>query len=193
MSKLKNLRPSRRPIAPEKMALLSVCIGVMCCAGCVTQKPPSTHYAPLAFTHPILPPPIPATSVGPAPDIALDFDPPPKLVVPRNSPPRPRVVQTAPAEPIVAEKPADPVIVPDLSTEQMNTAKSETEHSLEIAEWNLSQTRGKKLSSAQEDVASKIRGFMDTAKDAIKNSDWGRAKNLAKKAEVLSHELVANL
>lgn len=75
----------------------------------------------------------------------------------------------------------------------MNTAKSETEHSLEIAEWNLSQTHGKKLSSAQEDVASKIRGFMDTAKDAIKNSDWGRAQNLAKKAEVLSHELVANL
>ncbi len=85
------------------------------------------------------------------------------------------------------------MIAPDLSVEQSNAAKSEAQHSLEIAEWNLSQTQGKKLSSAQEDVASKIRGFMETARDAMKNSDWQRAKNVAKKAEVLSHELVANL
>ena len=83
--------------------------------------------------------------------------------------------------------------MPDLTVEQLSSAQSETQHSLEIAEWNLSQTQGKKLNSAQEDVASKIRGFMETARDAMKNSDWQRAKNLAKKAEVLSHELVANL
>ena len=77
--------------------------------------------------------------------------------------------------------------------EQVNAAKSETQHSLDIAEWNLSQTHGMKLNTAQEDVASKIRGFMETAKDAMRNSDWQRARNLAKKAEVLSHELVANL
>lgn len=77
--------------------------------------------------------------------------------------------------------------------ELTNAAKAETQHSLEIAEWNLAQTQGKKLNTAQEDVASKIRGFMETSRDAMKDSDWQRAKNLAKKAEVLSHELVANL
>jgi hypothetical protein len=118
---------------------------------------------------------------------------PPKLVPVRSSPPKPRVAQTQPAEPAVAEKPADPIIVPELSAEQLNSAKAETEHSLEIAEWNLSQTQGKQLNSSQEDVASKVRGFMDAARDAMKNSDWQRAKNLAKKAEVLSHELVAGL
>jgi hypothetical protein len=192
MSKLRSLRPLERATAREKLTLLAVCFGVACIGGCVTRKPPTTHYAPLAFAHPIVPPATPVITAE-APDIALEFDPPPKLVTPRSSPPRPRVAQAVPAEPTVVEKPADPVIVPDLSTEQKNTAKSETEHSLEIAEWNLAQTRGKKLSSTQEDVASKIRGFMDTAKDAMKESDWERAKNLAKKAEVLSHELVANL
>jgi hypothetical protein len=111
----------------------------------------------------------------------------------RSAPPKPRVTQSAPSEPAVAQRPADPIIVPDLTVEQLSSARSESQHSLDIAEWNLSQTQGKRLNTAQEDVVSKIRGFMETARDAMKNSDWQRAKNLAKKAEVLSHELVANL
>jgi hypothetical protein len=127
------------------------------------------------------------------PDIAIEIAPPPRLSTSRNMPPRPRVAQTAPSEPAIVQQPADPIIVPDLTVEQSNAAKSEAQHSLEIAEWNLAQTQGKKLNSTQEDVASKIRGFMESARSAMKNSDWQRAKNLAKKAELLSHELVANL
>jgi hypothetical protein len=182
-----------RIAASQKFAKVAVCLCVIWCGGCSTHKPPSAQHTPIAFAHPIVPAAISVASLEAAPDIPLELGPPPRLVSPRSSPPRPRVAQAAPMEPAVVEKAADPVIVPDLSTEQMNVAKSETEHSLEIAEWNLAQTQGKKLSSAQEDVASKIHGFMDTAKDAMKNSDWQRAKNLAKKAEVLSHELVANL
>jgi hypothetical protein len=176
----------------HKLELVFVCLCALWCGGCLTRKPAAVRPAPMAFAHPIVPAAISVESIGEAPDIPVEIAEPPKLVPVRSSPPKPRIAQTQPAEPAVVEKPADPVIVPDLSTEQLNSAKSETEHSLEIAEWNLSQVQGKPLSSSQEDVASKVRGFVDTARDAMKNSDWQRAKNLAKKAEVLSHELVAS-
>ncbi len=147
---------------------------------------------PIAFAHPIVPAALVA-AVESAPDIALEIAPPPRLVTPRSSPPRPRVAQISPVEPASVGKLVDPIIVPDMSSNELNVAKSETQHSLEIAEWNLAQTQGKQLNNAQQDVASKIRGFMQTATDAMKSSDWERARNLAKKAEVLSHELVANL
>lgn len=182
-----------RAISAQKFLLLTLCAGVLCCSGCVTRKPTVNRHASLAFAHPIIPAALPVASMEDAPDIALQVAPLPKLVTPRSSPPRPHVAQAAPAEPATVEKPADPIIVPDMSSEELNAAKAETQHSLEIAEWNLAQTKGKKLNSAQQDVASKIRGFMETAKDAMNNSDWERAKNLSKKAEVLSHELVANL
>lgn len=163
------------------------------CSGCFTRKPPTNHAPAFAFAHPVIPSKPPVTTVEAPPDIALEIVPAPRLITPRSAPTKPRVAQTAPSEPAVVQQPADPIIVPDLTLEQSNAAKSEAQHSLEIAEWNLSQTQGKKLNTAQEDVASKIRGFMDTARDAMKNSDWQRAKNLAKKAEVLSHELVTSL
>ena len=175
-----------------KYAPLLLCASSIGLSGCFTGKPPANRAPAFVFAHPV----IPATSaavVEAPPDLALEIAPAPRLLTPRSSPPKPRVAQAAPTEPAVAQKPVDPIIVPELSANELNSAKSETEHSLEIAEWNLSQTQGKKLNLAQEDVASKIRGFMETARDAMKNSDWQRAKNLAKKAEVLSHELVANL
>lgn len=176
----------------HKPELLFVCLCALLCGGCLTRKPPTAHPGPMAFAHPIVPAAISIESIGEAPEIHVEITEPPKLVPVRSSPPKPRIAQTLPVEPAVAEKPADPVIVPDLSAEQLNSAKSEAEHSLEIAEWNLSRVQGKPLNSSQEDVASKVRGFLDTARDAMKNSDWQRAKNLAKKAEVLSHELVAS-
>ncbi|MGB2626502.1 MAG: hypothetical protein WAK20_06915 [Candidatus Acidiferrum sp.] len=172
--------------------LLFLCLCTLFCGGCLARKPPVVRPGPIAFAHPIVPAAISVESIGEAPDIPFEIAEPPKLVPVRSSPPKPRIAQTQPAEPAVVEKPADPVIVPDLSAEQLNSARSEAEHSLEIAEWNLSQVQGKPLNSSQEDVASKVRGFVDTARDAMKNSDWQRAKNLAKKAEVLSHELVAS-
>lgn len=186
-------RPMEKTGPPHRLALLAACICALSCGGCLPRKPPATHPPPIAFAHPVVPVAIAAASLEDAPNLDVEPVPPPKLASPRSAPPRPRVAQSAPAEPAAVEKAPDPVIVPDLSKEQVNTAKSETEHSLEIAEWNLAQTQGKKLNTAQEDVASKVRGFMDTARDAMKNSDWQRAKNLAKKAEVLSHELAANL
>jgi len=42
-------------------------------------------------------------------------------------------------------------------------------------------------------LASKVRGFMEAAREAMKDSDWERAKTMAKKAEVLSRELARGL
>jgi hypothetical protein len=185
------VRRSRRSDS-QTCALLGLCAVAFFCSGCLTRKPPAIRAPAFVFAHPVIPITT-STALEAPPDIAIEIAPPPRLGTSRNVPPRPRVAQTAPAEPAVVPRPAEPMIAPDLSVEQSNAAKSEAQHSLEIAEWNLSQTQGKKLSSTQEDVASKIRGFMETARDAMKNSDWQRAKNVAKKAEVLSHELVANL
>ena len=182
-----------RPGKMQEYALLLLCASSVSLSGCFTGKPPANRAPAFVFAHPVIPATTSAAVVEAPPDITSEIAPAPRLLTPRSSPPRPRVAQTAPPEPAVAQKPVDPIIVPELSADQLNSAKSETQHSLEIAEWNLSQTQGKKLNPAQEDVASKIRGFMETARDAMKNSDWQRAKNLAKKAEVLSHELVANL
>lgn len=177
----------------QKYALLLVCASAISLSGCFTGKSPANRAPAYVFAHPVIPATTSAAVVEAPPDIPFEIAPAPRLLTPRSSPPRPRVAQTAPTEPAVAQKPVDPIIVPELSAGELNSAKSETEHSLEIAEWNLSQTQGKKLNKAQEDVASKIRGFVENARDAMKDSDWQRAKNLAKKAEVLSHELVANL
>ena len=171
----------------------ALCACVLCCAGCFTGKPPVNRPPAIAFAHPVIPTTASSARVEEPPDIEVDLALPPKLNTPRAYPPKPKLAPTASAEPAVAQQPADPIIVPDLRVEQLSTAISETQHSLDIAEWNLSQTQGKKLNTAQEDVVSKIRGFMETSRDAMKTGDWQRAKNLAKKAEVLSHELVADL
>jgi hypothetical protein len=113
------------------------------------------------------------------------------LATPRSAPARPRIANTQPTEKVVPEKPADPLIVPGLTPAEVTAAKNDTQHSLETAEANLAQMQGKKLDSTQEDLVAKIRGFMETAQDAEKSGDWPSARNLAKKAEVLSRELVA--
>jgi hypothetical protein len=93
---------------------------------------------------------------------------------------------------VAAEKSREPTIAPELSDEQLSAAKSETQQSLIVAERNLSLVQGKPLGSAQQDLVSKIRGFMDSAREARKENDWQRARSQAKKAEVLSKEFAPN-
>lgn len=69
-------------------------------------------------------------------------------------------------------------------------AQQQTSQSLGIAERNLASVHGKSLNAAQSDLVSKILGFIKDARDAAQAGDWSRARSLAKKAEVLSVELV---
>jgi hypothetical protein len=52
--------------------------------------------------------------------------------------------------------------------------------------------QGKRLNAMQTDLVSKVRGFADNAREAMKSGDWVRAKNFSSKAEVLSEQLAAS-
>jgi hypothetical protein len=91
-----------------------------------------------------------------------------------------------------AEKQESPAIAPSLSAQETAVAQQQTSESLGIAEKNLASTRGKNLNAAQSDLVSKILSFMKDAREAAQLTDWGRARGLAKKAQVLSEELAAS-
>ena len=161
--------------------------------GRFTKKPPTVHMTGIVLAHPVVPSGTASDSLEGAPDIEVEAaEMPPRLAPVRSGPARPHVAPAPPAEPAPAEKSAEPLILPDLTEEQLNAAKTETQQSLETAESKLAQTQGRRLNATQEDVASKVRGFMESAREAMKNGDWVRAKNQAKKAEVLAQQLMGN-
>lgn len=69
----------------------------------------------------------------------------------------------------------------------------QTEQYIVGAQRNLRRADGRSLTPAQRDMVDKIRGFLDQAQDAMRTSDWSRAKNLSQKAYLLSIELAKTL
>jgi hypothetical protein len=179
-------------IGRPKTFLLALCMCVWC-GGCFTKKPPRVHMTGIVLAHPLTPNGMASESPGDAPDLEAEIvEMPPRLAAPRGGPARPRVAAAPPVEPPQVEKAAEPIILPDLTADKLNAAKAQTQQSLDAAESKLGQTQGKQLNATQEDVASKVRGFMESAREAMKNGDWERAKNQAKKAEVLAMQLTGN-
>jgi len=80
-----------------------------------------------------------------------------------------------------------------LSPQDTAAAKQQVADSIAIAERNLVAARGRKLLPAQSDIVSKINGFMMEAREASREGDWARARNLAKKAQILSEDLASSL
>ena len=175
----------------SKKALLLACACALLCSGCVTKKRPAFPVSQLATAHPIMPQAL-EVSLTDAPEISVELEVVPRLVVPRGAPARPRVAATPTPGPIAAEKPREPIIAPELSDEQMSAAQSDTQQSLTLAERNLGFVQGKTLDATQQDLVSKIRGFVDSAREAMKENDRQRARTQAKKAEVLSKEFAPN-
>ena len=166
----------------------------MVCGGCLVKKRPAAHFENLVLAHPVIPPLTTENELGEAPDLGLEpAAMPVRLGAPRNPPTKPKVAASPTTEPATAGKPSEPSIVPELSTGELEAAKADTQASLDAAQRNLAATRGKALNAAQADLASKIHGFMEAAREAMRNSDWQRATNMAKKAEVLSRELAEGL
>jgi hypothetical protein len=177
-----------------RILLLPMCLSVMICSGCLVKKRPAAHFENLVLAHPVIPSPQMENALNEAPDLGIEPAPMPvRLGAPRNSPARPKVAASPAPEAAGAGKPSEPTIVPELSTGELEAAKADAQASLDVAERNLAATRGKTLNEARADLASKVRGFMDAAREAMRNSDWQRATNLAKKAEVLSRELAEGL
>lgn len=177
----------------SRLWLVPLCACVFWSGGCFTRRPAAPQLGPVTLAHPMVPTATASLEIEDPPEIALeDWPLPPHLAPLPSAPAKPHVAPPPPSEPVVVEKPA-PVLVPELSLEQVVTSKVEANKSLIVAERNLGAAMGKPMNSAQADLASKVRGFMDAAREAMKNSDWERAAAVAKKAEVLSEQLVSGL
>jgi hypothetical protein len=129
------------------------------------------------------------------PELRIELPPFPGHLIPvRSAPPRPRSGMPPNANSgNDAEKMEAPMIAPQLTAQESAVAQQQTNQSLSIAENNLASARGKKLNAAQLDLVSKIRGFIKDAREAARIADWGSARSLAKKAQVLSEELAGSL
>jgi len=122
--------------------------------------------------------------------------PAPAAAAPKPTPaktmPAPKPAPPPEPEP-AAPKPAAPQISPRMSPADQVEYQTKTNEAIAAAERNLQRAYGRKLNSAQADMVEKIRAFLAQAREAIRASDWVRARNLAEKAVVLSNELVASL
>lgn len=182
----------RQMVSPLIAATALLCLLVSGCAA--TRKRPAFPWATASIVRPIVPEPelaAPGDETAPQLDGEnADAPPVPAALAPAHlSPVRPRVVPAPTPEP-ERTLAAPPVIAPQMTAEEAAAAQQETNASLGEAEKNLASTNGKKLNSVQADMASKIRGFIEDARQAAKGGDWSRARSLAKKAQVLSEELV---
>ncbi len=179
---------------------LTFCSSAFFLNGCLFRRRPAIPWAAAVQVRPTLQAHTAERDTADlgAPEINLDLAPLAALLVPvRSVPPRPHVTpapSSAPTTPIAEEeKPEAPTIAPQLSQEEFAAARQETNQSLDIAEKNLAATRGKRLNASQTDLVSKIKGFLKDAREAAQAGDWARARNLAKKAQVLSEELVRSV
>lgn len=178
----------------SKMWLVPLCVCVVWSSGCFTRRPPAPQLGQVTLAHPLVPTATASTEMEEPPEISLEeLALPPHLTPLPAGPAKPHVAPAPANEPTVVDKKPAPVLAPELSLEEVVTSKVEANKSLIVAQRNLDAALGKPLNSAQADLASKVRGFMDAAREAMKNSDWERAAAVAKKAEVLSEQLISGL
>ena len=84
------------------------------------------------------------------------------------------------------------MLVPELSPQETAAAQQQFAESAGIIEKNLALARKRKSTAVQNDMVSKVKGFMTEAREVSGEGDWARARTLAKKAQILSEELVAS-
>jgi hypothetical protein len=187
---------SQRQYARPLLCIL--CASSFLTGGCFLRRSRAKTFpwSTFAYTRPIAPgsqisdPQL----VDDAPDLSWDVAPPPSpLVAIRSTPPRPRVPAGSPTANDVPSKPDVPQIAPQLTPAEASAAQQQMNESLNVAERNIGATRGRNLNATQSDLASKIRSFIAEARDAANVGDWTRARNAAKKAQVLSEELANSL
>lgn len=178
--------------AKTLLALLLLTVGML--SGCAGRKSRAFPWATAILVRPTPAKPAanPANEGGDAePDLRMAVPPVSPHVIPtRTSPARPRV-PAAPSEDATA-KTESPLIAPELSSREVSAAQSETNESLGAASRNLDAARGRKLNAVQVDLVSKVHGFINGARDAMRSGDWTSARNLARKAQVLSEQLIAS-
>jgi hypothetical protein len=177
----------------KKRWLAVMCVCAVWTCGCATRRAPVKPVVNfIAVVRPVVPPATELAVESP-PDLAVDvLQAPPQIGPSHFQPPKPHVVAPAAQEPTGAEKHVEPTIVPEVTTEELRAAQAETQRSLDLTEKNLRMAQGKRLNATQQDLVSKVRGFADNAREAMRSGDWVRAKNFSSKAEVLSEQLAAS-
>ena len=180
----------------------TLCVSLLLAGGCAERRAKATPYPwdLAASMHPVTPETAarddadePIAQEIASPLLLQIAAPPSPLTAIRSVPARPRVPAGSQAPSEAASRPDVPQIAPQLSAAETAAAQQQTSQSLSVAGRNLDATQGKTLNGAQSDLASKIRSFIAEARDAAQNGDWTRARNAAKKAEVLSQELASSL
>jgi hypothetical protein len=162
-------------------------------SGCAVQKTRAIPWATAIQVRPATPQNDGASQEAAMPDVEVSIPQPEPVFVPRSGPLRPRTSAPAANHEARSEKPETPQIVPELSAQESSELQRETEQDLSDAERNVSAASRKNLNATQSDLASKVRGFIADAQEAGKAGDWSRARDLAKKAQVLSQELASSL
>lgn len=167
------------------------------CSGCahkvqaaapvtVSPQPPApvpsqdTTKSPASIPAPSTPPPANPVSTTP-----------PTLNSKPDTPKRP--VTTTPASEPEEERPAAPLISPQISASDQSQLQQQADQYVATAQQNLHRADGRNLNDTQKDMVDKIRGFLDQAQQARQTSDWDRAKDLSRKAYLLSLDLLKTL
>ena len=182
---------------PQSAFLAAVAAAALLAQGCAERTPRAFPWATAIYVRPHLPEAAPGykspSLEEPAPDLPWDFAPPPAGLVATRQPARPHVaVQPAP-EPAETVKTDAPSLAPQLSEQEIAAAQQQMNESIAVAQRNLANAKNRQLNATQNDLASKVNSFIDDSKSAVKDGDWTRARNLAKKAQVLSEELAQSL
>ncbi len=81
------------------------------------------------------------------------------------------------------------VIAPTISANDAVRDRNSAEQLLQSTETNLNNLGKRTLSSDEESAVSQIRNFVTQSRQALKDNDPARARNLALKANVLSNDL----
>jgi hypothetical protein len=191
------------------IGLLAVtCVSALFVTGCDEKNVKAANPAPAVPT-PAVADSKPITNVAPdttaLPPVA-DATPPvantptasaPLPVTPARTKPAPPPAKHT-AEPVTetaseqTNKPAAPLILPQLSAGDKEAFQHQTEVDVKAAQDNLNQISGRQLSAAQLDLVQKIQSFLKDSQAASQEGDWSRAQQLSQKARRVSDELVAS-
>ena len=200
---MKRLAPPTRTVfhSSANWSVATLCLWTLIFSGCAWRRSQVTAFpwSASAQKQPI----VPEMGASGADDdsdelagIQPELQPPPSTLVAAYSvPARPRVIapQPLPAPAPAPGKPEPPVITPQLTAQEVEAAQQQTNLSLSNAERYLMAVQGKSLNAVQLDLVSKIRSFIAEARDAAHDNDWTRARDAAKKAEVLSQQLAGSI
>jgi hypothetical protein len=196
--KSKRLLRANGCLKRDRRALWILCgLAVAGANGCAEKQ---VHVRPWRAASINVRPILPAAAHAPAesaqdsaPELPWNFAAAPTALTTLRQPPRPRVPSTPSSDNGDSRRPTAPSLAPQLSEQEIAASQSQVNDSVAIAQRNLNATKGHSLNPTQTDLASKVNSFLQESKDAAREGDWTRARNLAKKAQVLSEELAASL